>query len=164
MKISKLLNKKNLSIIFILFMGSNIIAEEQPVDIWNIEKKKNEVNKSSNELVIKENSKIRSDNQFNIYNMQSQKENNKIQLNNNLKAQEIKIYGLFDPEDYDLQIDMWLNSNGNQLKNIFSRLNRINLSDDATEIMNIVLLTNAHPPKINISEAEFLNLKIRLVN
>ena len=62
-------------------------AEEKPVDIWNIDKKKIEVNKSSNELVIKENSKIESDNQFNIYNMQSQKENNKIQLDNNLKAQ-----------------------------------------------------------------------------
>ncbi len=159
MKISKLLNKKNISIIFILFMGWSAYAEEQPVDIWNIDKKKIEVNKSSNELVIKENSKIESDNQFNIYNMQSQKENNKIQLDNNLKAQEIKIYGLFDPEDYDLQIDMWLNSNGNQLKKIFSRLNRINLSDDATEIMKIVLLTNAHPPKIDISEAEFLNLR-----
>ena len=69
MKISKLLNKKNISIIFILFMGWSAYAEEQPVDIWNIDKKKIEVNKSSNELVIKENSKIESDNQFNIYNM-----------------------------------------------------------------------------------------------
>ena len=29
--------------------------------------------------------------------------------------------------------------------------------------MKIVLLTNAHPPKIDISEAEFLNLKSKLL-
>ena len=40
MKILKLLNKKNLSII-IIFLASYLsaTAEEQPIDIWNIEKK-----------------------------------------------------------------------------------------------------------------------------
>ena len=70
-----------------------------------------------------------------------------------------KIYGLFDPQEYDLDINMWTNSNGNQLKSIFSRLNKIDLSEDASEIMKIALLTNAHPPKIDISEKEFLDLR-----
>ena len=40
MKILKLLNKKYLSIIFIIFIYSlNINAEDKPIDIWNIEKK-----------------------------------------------------------------------------------------------------------------------------
>ena len=39
MKISKLLNKKYFSIIFFI-IGLSIHAEEQPADIWNIEKKK----------------------------------------------------------------------------------------------------------------------------
>ena len=51
---------------------------------------------------------------------------------------------------------MWLNSNGDQLRNIFSRLNKIKLSDDASEIMKIALLTNAYSPENNISEKEFL--------
>ena len=38
---------------------------------------------------------------------------------------------------------MWSNSNGDQLK-YFLRLNKINLSQDATEIMKISLLTNAY--------------------
>ena len=39
MKILKLLNKKNLSIIIIsLLLSLPSIAEEKPVDIWNIEK------------------------------------------------------------------------------------------------------------------------------
>ena len=42
MKILKLLNKKNLSIFIIsILLSSNIlIAEEEPVDIWDLEKKK----------------------------------------------------------------------------------------------------------------------------
>ena len=39
MKILRLLNKVYFSIIFISFLGLNLFAEEQPVDIWNIEKK-----------------------------------------------------------------------------------------------------------------------------
>ena len=91
--------------------------------------------------------------------MQSQKKNETIQLDVSLKNNEIKIYGLFDPEDYDLEINMWSNSNGNQLKDIFSRLNKIDLSDDASEIMKIAMLTNAYPPNIDMSEKEFLDLR-----
>ena len=40
MKILRLLNKNYFSIIFILFFGYYSYAEEQPVDIWNIDKKK----------------------------------------------------------------------------------------------------------------------------
>ena len=40
MKILKLLNKKNLSIIIIsLLFPLSSIAEDEPVDIWNIDKK-----------------------------------------------------------------------------------------------------------------------------
>ena len=41
MKTSKLLNKQFLSIIaFTLFLGLNSYSEEQPVGIWNLDKKK----------------------------------------------------------------------------------------------------------------------------
>ena len=40
MRILKLLNKKYLSIIIIFLLSSvNVIAEDQPIDIWNIDKK-----------------------------------------------------------------------------------------------------------------------------
>ena len=38
MKTLKLLNKKYFSIVLVLFFGLNLFAEEQPVDIWNIDK------------------------------------------------------------------------------------------------------------------------------
>ena len=40
MKISKLSNKKYFLIIISLLIGLNSFADEKPVDIWNIEKKK----------------------------------------------------------------------------------------------------------------------------
>ncbi len=48
MRILKLLNKISLSIIFlILLLATKVIAEETPVDIWNIDKK--EIEKISTE-------------------------------------------------------------------------------------------------------------------
>ena len=62
MKISKLLNKKYFSIILILFFGLSSYAEENPVDIWNIEEKQVEeesleknLETSKNKIQINEN-------------------------------------------------------------------------------------------------------------
>jgi len=159
MKISKLLNKKYLPIIFFLLLGLSSYAEDNPVDIWNTDKENTEDN-SQTDLQINEveNDTIKKI-EPSIYSMQSEKEENIIQLDSNLGPNQIKLIGLYDPEDYGLDINMWSNSDGDQLKNIFSKLEKINLSKDATEIMNISLLTNAHSPKRNISEKEFLKFK-----
>ena len=160
MKILRLLNKKVFLFIIFFFLYLNAFAENQPVDIWNIEKEKSEENSFTGDAVLKkDNQEIKTNSEFNIYNMQSQKKNESIQLDDSLKNNEMKIYGLFDPDDHSLEINMWSNSNGNQLKSIFSRLNKIKLSDDANEIMKIALMTNAHSPNIEISEKEFLNLR-----
>ncbi len=159
MKILKLLNKNFFSILLTYLISFGVLAEDQPVDIWNIDKEKIEQSLSTSEILNQDSKNKENDIEFNIYNMQSKKKENSIQLDEALNINEIKIYGLFDPEDYDLEIDMWSTSNGNQLKSIFSRLDKIDLSKDATEIMKIALLTNAYPPKIDISEKEFLDLR-----
>tara|TARA_B100001063_G_scaffold233282_1_gene249315 strand:- start:808 stop:2376 length:1569 start_codon:yes stop_codon:yes gene_type:complete len=91
--------------------------------------------------------------------MQSQKKIETIELDQTLESKKIKIDGLYDPEDYGLNINMWTNSNGDQLKNIFSKLLEMKLSEDAKEIMKISLLTNAYYPNKNITEKEFLKFK-----
>ena len=95
----------------------------------------------------------------NIYEIQSQNEINKVEVDSSLSSKKIKIAGLYDPEDYDLKIDMWSNSNGDQLKYLFSNLAKLKLSDDASDLMNIAILTNAYYPQKNITEKEFLNIK-----
>ena len=155
MKNLKLLNKKYLSLIlFYLFFGFTVQSEE-PVDIWNIEEKKTTENidviKGNEEKDITQNS---------IYKMQSQKDvGSNIEEDQTLVSNKIKIIGLYDPAENGLDINMWSKSNGDQILNIFKRIDKMVLSKDASEILNILLLTNAHYPEINISKDQFLELK-----
>ena len=159
MKILRLLNKKNLPIIFFLILICfDAKTEDKPVDIWNIDKKEIEKKKLDDNQILNQNINNQST-QTSIYEMQSQKQIETIKLDQNLNSSDVKLLGLYDPEEYDLDINMWMNSDGDQLKNIFSKLNKINFSDDAAEIMNISILTNAYYPKNNISENEFLKFK-----
>ncbi len=91
--------------------------------------------------------------------MQSNKKNDPIKLDQDVVSKEIKIVGLYDPAEYGLSIDMWSNSDGSKLKSLFENINKYNLSQDASEIMNISMLTNAYYPNQNISETEFLKFK-----
>ena len=159
MKISKLLNKIFFLIIFFLIIGTNSYTEEKPVDIWNIDKEQMDENSLSNPSAILNENQNETITETNIYDMQSQKQLNQIKLDENINSKEIKIIGLYDPEDHGLDINMWLNSNGDQLKNIFSKLEKIELSDDASEIMNISLLTNSYMPNKNITDKDFLRFK-----
>ena len=156
MKILKLLNKKNLSIIFISLLSTfSTIAEDKPVDIWDIDKK--EIENSAEKEISEE--KINEISESSIYKMQVDKNIDSIKLDQTLTSKKIKIAGLYDPEDHGLSIDMWLNSDGLVLKKLFKNINNYNLSKDASEILNISLLTNAYYPNQNITDQEFLEFK-----
>ena len=156
MKILKLLNKKNLSIIIVsLLLPFSTIAEEKPVDIWNIDKQETEATSEENISV----EKTKEISQSSIYKMQSDKNKNSIKLDEDLTSKTIKIAGLYDPQDYGLSISMWSNSDGSKLKKLFKKIDKYNLSKDASEILNISLLTNAYYPNQNITDNEFLKFK-----
>ena len=156
MRILKLLNRKNLSIIIIyLFSSVFVFAEDKPIDIWNI--KKQETKTISEKNLSTE--KIDKISESSIYDMQADKKKNPIKLDQKLTSKEIKINGLYDPADHGLNINMWSNSDGSKLKDLFESINKYNLSRDASEIMNILLLTNAYYPNQNITDQEFLKFK-----
>ena len=156
MKILKLLNKKNLSIIIIsLLLSLPSIAEEKPVDIWNLEKQESD-SVSEENLSLE---KTEQESQSSIYKMQADKNKDSIKLDQDLTSKSIKIAGLYDPEDYGLSISMWSNSDGLLLKKLFESINKYDLSEDASEILNISLLTNAYHPSQNITDEEFLKFK-----
>jgi len=156
MKILKLLNNKNLSIIIIsLLLSFSSIAEEKPVDIWNLDKKETQ-NISEENLSAEKNEET---SQSSIYKMQSDKKEESIKLDEELTSKTIKIAGLYDPQDYGLSISMWSNSDGSILKKLFNKIDKYDLSKDASEILNISLLTNAYYPNQNITEEEFLKFK-----
>ena len=156
MRILKLLNKKYFSIIIIFLLSSvNVIAEDQPIDIWNIDKKAIETISED----IESNEITGTSAESNIYNMQADKKKNSIKLDQELASKEIKIVGLYDPADYGLSMDMWSNSDGLILKKLFKNIDNFDLSSDASEILNIALLTNTYYPNKNITEEEFLKFK-----
>ena len=156
MRILKLLNKKYFSIIIIFLLSSvNVIAEDQPIDIWNIDKKAIET--TSEDISSNEITGVTAES--NIYNMQADKKKSSIKLDQELASKEIKIVGLYDPADYGLSMDMWSNSDGLILKKLFKNIDNFDLSGDASEILNIALLTNTYYPNKNITEEEFLKFK-----
>ena len=155
MKNLKLLNKKNLSIIlFFTFFGFESQSQE-PVDIWNVETKQ-----KIEEVTVIENLEKKVIQQSKIYQMQSQKDAElKIKEDQTLTSKEVKIVGLYDPEKNGLDINMWSNSDGDQILNIAKRISKINLSEDAIDILDILLLTNAYYPELNITKDQFLEIK-----
>ncbi|MDC3068644.1 hypothetical protein OA265_02300 [Candidatus Pelagibacter sp.] len=159
MKILRLLNKTYLSILIIFFFSIvNSFSQDEPVDIWNIDKEQIKENSENKEFISITESEIETE-KIDVFNMQTKDRSDTIKVDESLNSKEIKIIGLYDPEDFGLKINMWSNSNGDQLKYLFSNLAKINLSRDASELMNIVLLTNAYYPKKNISEKDFLEIK-----
>ena len=156
MKTSKLLNKKFYLIIILIFFHllSYLYATDEPVDIWKLEKSDEE---KSSEKIIDENS---SDNNSTL-----QINNNTINQieiidNNKIEKQDL-ILGLYDPAENGLKIDMWIASDGIEIKNIFKRIDKIKLSEDANQILEVTLLTNSYFPNKNISESEFIDFKIK---
>ena len=163
MKLKKLFQMKNLKLLskkylpyylFYLFFGLSVQSEE-PIDIWNIDERK-----TTEDIDAVESNVEKNITQNSIYKMQIQKNNElNIEEDQTLISNNIKIVGLYDPAENGLNINMWSKSNGDQILNIFKRIDKMDLSKDATEILNILLLTNAHYPEINISKDEFLELK-----
>ena len=155
MKNLKLLNRKYLLIILFYLFYSCVAQSQEPIDIWNIEEKKTTKN-----VDAIDNNKEKYIPQNNIYKMQSQKNGAlDIEEDQTLTSNVIKIVGLYDPAQNGLDINMWSKSNGDQIFNILKRINKIELSNDASEILDILFLTNAHYPKINISKDQFIELK-----
>jgi len=156
MKNLKLLNKKYLSILIVLCLTITPISSEEPVDIWNLENKEELEKKETDNNIENQIDETKK----NIYDLQSLKENkDNILLDQTLVSKEIKIFGLYDPEENGLDINMWSNSKGEHILNLFQSIDKIELSNDASDIFNILLLTNSYYPENEISKDQFLKIK-----
>ena len=93
--------------------------------------------------------------------MQSQKKNElEIEEDETLLSKKIKIAGIYDPAENGLTIDMWSNSDGKRIIDLLNKIKKKKLSEDAKEILNISILTSSYFPQKNISEDEFLKIKL----
>ena len=157
MKILKQLSKFFIILLIILTFVKPAISNE-PIDIWNIEKKENSVE----ETLIKNNASINNENTNGIK-IQDQNEN--IIINNSVGLNDVKLAGLYDPAENGLSIDMWSNSNGNEIKYFLEKLISKKLSNLSEKILDVALLTNSYLPSNNITSKEFLEFKFQyLIN
>ena len=97
MKILRLLNKINLSILISFFFLQNSYSTE-PIDIWKIE---NQTNEENNNVII-ENENVSTESIFQI----DSPKDNQIQVDEekNLFSKNINIVGIYDPSDNALSM------------------------------------------------------------
>ena len=151
MQILRLLNKKFIIFFFLFFTAA---VSNEPVDIWNIDKKNNNSKNNSTNSLSQE------DEEISIYTDIKNEPAISIKQENNLNLKKNYLVGIFDPSDNDLSINMWEFSDGEKISEIIKKIQKLNLSDDAKEIYNYVILTNSFPPKKNFSKEQFLKIKI----
>ena len=152
MKILKQLNRLFLLLVLSTVLFQTTFADEKVTNIW----KTIETKKTANEN-IKEDVKIDSNK---IQGIKIKLNDDDITVNNELDQSKELLAGLFDPADNDLNLNMWTNSNGNEVKNLLEKLNSKELSNFSKKIMDIALLTNSYLPESDISSEEFLNFTI----
>ena len=70
------------------------------------------------------------------------------------------IYGIHDPNENNLTLEMWSNSEGTRIKDTLERINKIKLSTFSEELFTKTLFTVSKLPGRNMTDAEFINYKI----
>ena len=139
------------SILFTLLVFDAVFASTA-INIW--EKKENnsdQVEEPDLEEKIKIESPILSDDVEKIT----------IEINEQtIEDTDRSVIGIFDPEDNNFSLQMWSQSDGNEIKKILKRINNLKLSGLSDDLLFQVLFTNAYPPKKNLNGEEFLKIKI----
>ena len=139
-----------LLIFSILFLP---LAGEEKIDIWKNKKEKSseifktDTDQNLKETTIKKNLRLESSEQIKIEDGT---------IDNDLEA---KVYGVYDPAEYDFNINMWSSTNADDLRASLKRIKKINLSKTSQDILENVLLSFSYPPN-GMSDDEFVKLKI----
>ncbi len=156
---SKESNKNNKNFVF-LVLGLFIICEasfaNEPVDIWK--KSENEKTENLDKALSqpKEENKI----DFSKIQINENKQEIKITESKKEKESEVRFVGLYDPEENDLDLEMWKNTDGETIKNTFKRIEKIPLSKFSEEIFINTIMTYSYAPKNKLSKEQFLKLKL----
>ena len=145
------LNKLILTTFFFSILIFNVSFSDTAVDIWKKqENKKSLDNKINTEEIIIKSPILSSEENTESENISELE----------LDQHEQTIIGLFDPKDNNFDIGMWLDTDGSDIKSIFKRIDKLQLSEFSEDLLFKVLFTNAYPPKKNLTATEFLKIKI----
>ena len=143
--------------LLIIFLYLTPLNGEEKIDIWkNNKSKKQIINNDKISTNKQESQQLNSDSIKKIELNQNIKIEDKI-LNENTK--EARVFGIYDPEDNDFNLNMWSSTNADDIKASLKRLEKIKLSKTANQILERILLSFSYAPK-GISEDEFAKIKI----
>ena len=146
-------SKKFLSLLIIFLFFSPIQSEEK-IDIWKNNKSKKEEIKSTDQKDTNSNKKLNFKIDIN------KNVNQTIKIDENLNDSERdRVFGVFDPEDYNFNLNMWSTTNADDVRASIKRLKKIKLSKTSSELLENVLLSFSYPPE-GMEEKEFIQLKI----
>ena len=147
------LSSLNKLIKFIIFLNLlfSFTASIAAVDIWKKKENKNAETQGQNNEEIKIESPILSDDVSKIT----------IEIDEEkIDSFDQSVIGIFDPEENNFNLNMWLKSDGSDIKKILKRINKLKLSKLSEDLLFQVLFTNAYPPSKNLKSEEFLKIKI----
>ena len=154
MLVIKLLNLSSkflFLLIFLFFFHFNASGIES-ADIWKKDSNKEIQNTEKKNLPEKPKIDYSKEN----------KNLDEIKINDSFSNTEdsMKLSGLYDPEKNDLNLNMWSNTNGEEIEKIFKRIEKVQLSSFSEKIFIETILTYSYPAKANLTEEKFLKLKI----
>ncbi len=139
--------------LLILFISFQPLHAEEEIDIWNQEiKEKSQIVKPDNN---------NSNDTINSKAFQKSQRNNNIKIEDEIleNSQDIKIFGIYDPAENNFDLNMWTQTEAENVRSSFKRIKKIRLSNTATKLFENTILSFAYPPK-GMNEEEFVNLKI----
>ena len=142
---------KTIGLLILLVLCSPAIGEEK-IDIWDKSKEKNKK--------VIENNKNSSD-KLNSNILTTVTLNNEIEIEKNISnsSEDLKIFGIYDPAKNNFDLNMWSQTDAEKVRASFKRINKIKLSNTATQLFENTILSIAHPPK-GMNDKEFIDLKM----
>ena len=141
--------------ILIVFLFSSLVFGEDKIDIWKNKKIDNNVQNSENSDSIQNTNKV-----F-LKENQTVKPSQSIKIEDGLTetTQESEVFGIYDPADFNFNLNMWSSTKAEDVRASIKRINKINLSKTSNEILENILLSFSYPPN-GMDSKEFVSLKV----
>ena len=120
-------------LLIILFCSQ--LTSEEKIDIWNNNKPANETSSNDRKKESLQDAKTNSSQTIDAL--------QKIQIQQSAEflTEEQNVYGIYEPANYDLSLNMWSTTKAEDLRSSLKRLKKIELSKFSNEILENILLS-----------------------
>ena len=138
--------------LLIIFFWSPLLSEDK-IDIW---KNKKEITVESSIQEDKSNQ-----DKPDLLPSQTLQAIEKIQIEegSQIQSEEQVVYGIYEPANFNFNLNMWSTTKADDLRSSLKRINKIELSKSSNEILEAILFSFSYPPQ-GMNDKEFVDLKI----